>query len=448
MTDAVSDPRTAAHFRRYRRDAVLLRRPYPPHRGRVTHSKFGGLPNLPAHHPWPVTSKGVPLHFLAQIDCADIGFATPLPDRGMLFFFGRDDEEQIWNYEGSASDDCRVLYVLDAFAATPPRPAPADLPPIGGGHQPYTAWSDYLRNGEPGPNVHVEWPIDPVPIDSWPDADPNSLAEAAGDWRAKLIGYLRPAPEKTWQDREIQLRDYGAELEALRTETFARATGQIYEGEPSYKLKGKAASAIFFHAETGPQAYPQRWIAVHYAARAILHRPTILLGSDPALQAQLFTRADAWLKRSNAAGMDAPVPESDRAEFRAWLEGVRDPAIDGPLSMGTERVIFASLVATIRTYAGDRGRAAHLSDHSYAAMRFYFSGFTSLGTKFSQMLGHAPSAQEPLALDDPTVCLLNFASEDALGWMFGDVGNATFWIAPDDLARRDFTKVWATLAGH
>jgi hypothetical protein len=35
-------------FRRYRRDAVLLHQPYPPHAGRRTNSKFGSRTNLSA----------------------------------------------------------------------------------------------------------------------------------------------------------------------------------------------------------------------------------------------------------------------------------------------------------------------------------------------------------------------------------------------------------------
>jgi uncharacterized protein YwqG len=31
--------------------------------------------------------------------------------------------------------------------------------------------------------------------------------------------------------------------------------------------------------------------------------------------------------------------------------------------------------------------------------------------------------------------------------MFGDAGNAIFWISPEDLARRDFSKVRAAVEG-
>lgn len=113
-------------FRRYRRAAVLLHHPYPPHTARRTNSKFGGLPTLPAGVEWPRTSDGTPLHFFAQVDCADIGFRTKLPRRGVLFFFGRDGDEQSWLSDDPA-DDARVLYTLDSAAT--PREAPASRSP-------------------------------------------------------------------------------------------------------------------------------------------------------------------------------------------------------------------------------------------------------------------------------------------------------------------------------
>ncbi|HEX8555376.1 MAG TPA: DUF1963 domain-containing protein, partial [Sphingomonas sp.] len=138
----------------------------------------------------------------------------------------------------------------------------------------------------------------------------------------------------------------------------------------------------------------------------------------------------------------------EKTEFRACLEALRKPRYKQPLGYRAENLIFASVTATVRAWAGDPGRASRIPSHIYEALRFEFNGFESYGLKSSQMLGHAPSAQEPLSLDDPTICLLNLASEQAMGWMFGDVGNASFWITPADLARRDFTKVWATIEGH
>ncbi len=63
-------PPVESLFDRYRREAVLLHRPYPLHAGPRTNSQFGGLPRLPVQYEWPRTSNGVPLHFMAQVDCA------------------------------------------------------------------------------------------------------------------------------------------------------------------------------------------------------------------------------------------------------------------------------------------------------------------------------------------------------------------------------------------
>jgi hypothetical protein len=173
---------------RYRGDAVLLHRPYPPHIAARTNSKLGGLPRLPEYYEWPRTPNGLPLHFLAQIDRADIGLGSPLPPRGVLFFFRRNDEEQIWRAD-RPEDACRVLYVQDAFAATPQHAAPADLPAIGGYYPPPFA-RPFLHPGEAGPNIHVEWPIQPLGFDSWPvsSAVHTMIPAPSFDW-----GRLNPA---------------------------------------------------------------------------------------------------------------------------------------------------------------------------------------------------------------------------------------------------------------
>ena len=439
-------------FRRYRRDAVLLHRPFPPNRGPRTNSKFGGLPRLPEHHEWPRTPSGVPLHFLAQIDCADIGFPTRLPERGVLFFFGRDDDEQVWDSawkeQSDASEDCRVLYALDAFAATAPREAPADLPPIGGDY-PRPAWRDFSREGERGPSVHVEWPIDPRRIDTWPDALFEDLEKEPSAWPAFLSRLLGPPSSPTWQELEERRQSYGDRLDQRRAEAYALATGEPQPAEPaSGRRDSDDGRAIFFHAESGPDAWPQHWLAIAFAVRALLHRPARMLGADAAVQAPLIAAAEEWLRRSEDAGLDEPVSEEFRREFRAWIVGIRRDGDESPLYHSPAELVFESMVGVIRAWAGDPVRAARIPEPVYDAMRPRLGAYSVFGVQYSQMLGHAPSAQDPLHPDDPTICLLNLASDHGLGWMFGDVGNCTFWIRPADLARKDFTRIWGTIEGH
>lgn len=148
------DRRAAALLERYRSPAVLLNRPFPPQSAPVGRTFFGGIPTLPDGFEWPRTSGGVPLHFLCQVDCAEIGWQTPLPDHGILFFFGRDDEEQIWG-DGAVADDCRVLYAAEVLGSQGPSELPVDLPPIGW-YYPRTPFRDIPLEGDAPPRLHVK----------------------------------------------------------------------------------------------------------------------------------------------------------------------------------------------------------------------------------------------------------------------------------------------------
>lgn len=426
-----------AVLRRYRREAVLLHLPYPPHAGPRTNSWLGGLPGLPAHLEWPRASDGTPLHLYAQVDCADIPFPTTLPDRGVLFFFGRDDQEHLWSDgDDPASDYCRVLYALDATAATPRREAPADLPQVGSSSGRYMLPGFAHERGR-GPTLRDEWPIRPLLIPSWPQVLPSepdprlpgSGIPGVGDAeRAVLSVFLkwRESTKEEWEDSHAMALRYGEEVKRLQWEAYMQATGvRPAEGGGDQE----AGRTIFFHAEQGPQAYPQCWITVSHCAHAVLYQPANVVGSDRAVQAQLRSAAEAWLQRANGAGLDEAVPEAERGAFRAWLAGLRSPTDDAPLSYSAARLVFASTYATVRSWAGDRSRAARLPPEVYEALRYVFVR-VSPRVEFWQMLGHAPSPQDPPPPDEPTVCLL------------ADPGGfCKFWIEPEDLAQRDFSGV-------
>ena len=113
---------------KHREPAIMACRPYPPINLPPVNSHLGGRPALPTGIDWPRTSGGVPLHFLAQIDCAELpSSGKVLPDDGVLFFFARVDEEMLWG-EGDPKDDCRVLFT-PRIGPSEAR-APDDLPPL------------------------------------------------------------------------------------------------------------------------------------------------------------------------------------------------------------------------------------------------------------------------------------------------------------------------------
>ena len=74
-------------------------------------SKVGGLPYLPKGTDWPATPEGIPLFFLAQINCSALPSLSPFPSTGMLQFFIHDDDLYGMDFDdGENPDTFRVLY--------------------------------------------------------------------------------------------------------------------------------------------------------------------------------------------------------------------------------------------------------------------------------------------------------------------------------------------------
>ncbi|HEX6038553.1 DUF1963 domain-containing protein [Longimicrobium sp.] len=413
-----------ALFRRYRREAVLLHQPWPPHAGPPTNSHFGGLPRLPESHTWPRTSGGTPLHFMAQIDCADIRFTTVLPERGVLFFFGRGDR-YTWNREGPASDTCRVLYALDAGVRTPLRHPPADLPS--------------LESSLTESNVHFGWPVVPLPFDSFPEesALPYPGERDKGLWRRLLDRFVRGASDEPEISDDVR-EAYAEQLDARRAAALMAAAG-LPRTSQSVPGAGRDAGRTIFHfAASGAQSFPQYWAYIHHLALRFLDIPrSYSLGEKT--PGERVAKAEYWLARSREVPLEQPVAEEDRQALRAWLAGLDDHPV----------LVSYAAADTLRSFAGDPILAALVPDHVYAAYASYYSGYDEFNPHFSQMLGHAPACHQARDVDDPIICLLNIDADRGLAWDVASLnGKATFWITPDALARRDFSKVVGRLDGR
>ncbi|MBA3942074.1 MAG: hypothetical protein C0520_12765 [Sphingopyxis sp.] len=452
-----SNAKIADLFARHKADAVLLHRPYPPFAAAATKSRFGGLPALPSAIDWPRMKDGTPLHFLAQVDCGALPFPGGLPEGGMLFFFGRDDEEQIWDEEFAGDRPWRVIHAPDAAGDDPPRAAPADLPPIGGTY-PRPNWRPFLMKGEGAPNVHVEWPVELRRMETWPDAsaltEEDWDAEGGAGWRDRLLALVsrEKQAEKAEAERALLWEAYDNRLEAKRAEAFYAATGFARPVKPDEPYRGNMETALrLFGADDDADAFPQRWIAVGFFCRAL--RAGLEAASARAVVADVdahVAAAETWIAVAEEANAADPLPASDRQAFRQWLRSIErnDVPKRQPVEFRVADWIIAATEAVIRSFAHDRDLARLIPASVYEAMASEFEGTTVWGIQYSQMLGHAPSSQQARMTDDPTVCLLNLASDAGLGWMFGDVGEATYRIEPDALARGDFAAVRASLEGH
>jgi hypothetical protein len=177
-------------------------------------SWLGGAPQLGAT-PWPRGKSGEPLHFVAQIDLAEVAHATgevPLPTMGSLaFFVGR---------EGA------VIFVPEGQGKTPVYPPPGmpDLTEFGGS-------SDWRYDLE-GRRLYPYWPVSfsvldlpPPPedpeADGYDDDDYDDRSEAFGAAQAAAVERHLPRrkydlspglafagpPIPDWWQNAIQLSD-------------------------------------------------------------------------------------------------------------------------------------------------------------------------------------------------------------------------------------------------
>ena len=83
---------------------------------RDVRSRIGGVPDLPDGFEWPVW-RSAPLAFLAQIDLAEIGQQSVLPDlpqHGLLHFF-YDQEQSTWGFNPGDRGSWRVYYTTDGL---------------------------------------------------------------------------------------------------------------------------------------------------------------------------------------------------------------------------------------------------------------------------------------------------------------------------------------------
>lgn len=476
MEDKDVDRRVAMLLKRYSEPAILLNRPYPPQPAPSGRSYFGGLPTLPDGFEWPRTTGGVPLHFLCQVDCADITWQNPLPNRGVLFFFGRDDAQQIWG-EGALEDDCRVLYAAESRVLGKAMEPPADLPPIGWSY-PRSSFCDISLESDSPQRLHVNWPAQPLRMATFPDTSglPPAIADTQQSYYRlickttidEIIPYLNPSLitrsllEREPADRPAWDR-YDEVLPLARAQAFEEATGQKTFEDRLLVGMYDGARRMF-----DDKSFPQFWILIHFFARAVLrrHRGTSVF-EDPALTPeQLTARASAddlldeearsWFDRSCIVPLSTVTSDDERREFRAWAAGIqRYPSETSP-SYDTLKWLQLAALWAIRLWAGDPHLAAKLPSSTYecVAAEFHLSRVQRSHERdwytfeFSQMLGHAPAAQDAKPADDPLVCLLNIATDRGLGWSFGDGAACSFWITQTDLAARDFSRVRGTIEGY
>lgn len=425
----------------HREPAIMVHRPYPPPLVPCGGSHYGGRPALPAGVPWPRTSAGVPLHFLARIDCAalpDTGGVLPVD--GVLFFFARVDSDLMWQ-EGSPRDACRVLYVAKAGAveADPPE----GLLPILGGRSEQQRW--FRFPSEPPVALYPRWPISFYAISSWPDQ-----SAIPGWWDRDMKGY-----------QEAVVRARAAETVRLPDLPLA------VESTERWDLGANASAPVPTADGRVEKPFPQAWVMVDRICRALIQLirrekigffdHTSRTKLYPEMRSFVVRGALQWVRRAALEGHDhAPAPEA-AARFAQWLSMV---AGIGHLKDATQIAINVGMLGVTQAAGASPALAALIPPayyamvagrHSSARVRWQVNADKSktwrIATSFHQMLGNAPSSQEARSVKRDEILLLHLMSDYGVNFMFGDCGEAEFWIHKDDLKRRNFDNVFATVRG-
>ncbi|WP_282607393.1 DUF1963 domain-containing protein [Pelagibius sp. Alg239-R121] len=421
--------------------AIMLHRPYPLTSAHKGHSYLGGTPKLPQSLEWPRTSSGVPLHFLAQIYCAELPSSQGLlPDSGLLFFFAKIDEDMDWDNE-PLHDACRVLFVPDAAETS--TPAPSDLPKIQGG------WSAFEKNfvlpSDPVYCSYPKWPVGFFSIDSWPDASAfpghhyldnpfreyQTAIDQARSAEADRATGLPPLPEKVSYVDSSQLMDVG----------------------PKDKDSDTLPAAAF------DPPFPQLWLMIDRVARIVAtwsaESARRVRDADDALIAAYNTlRQDAvrWAAVAKAAGLLTQPDAGQQRRFTDWMRALRH---HDHRQIGTNvgSLYAKGLISAIQYIAQRPDLTAYIP-------KFYLQAYAKefLPNRYQrspgypnrvshQMLGNAHSAQQANPVDREEVLLLQLISDPGVNFMFCDMGEAEFWINKDDLANRHFDRVRATTCG-
>ncbi len=386
------------------RQAIVLRQHFPPHRAPQARSWLGGTPMLPGANEWPVNpATGKPLHFLLQLDLAEVpheaGLGLLPPDGALGVFLDLD-----WG----PGEAFRVVYA-QGYAGTPWHAL--DVPQglaMAYGDEAALAWPWALTPAH-GTQILPRWPVAPRLI-ALPESDhpgwPHTAATAQALLDAQGQNDLAPA---------------------LAIADFNGADGQAFE--PCW------------------YGYPQDWIAVQIAAAALVREAdrasrTLLNDPYPGLDeadraAQLKAareEAQAWFDHALGNPALAPLAPPVRKAFWDWLATHRALA---------ERVIPEAVEAAIET-------TLHASPEEAAKFPEEITARVAWRHALVRRTPEGVIAPPPARLFAPAsgaaelavthLLLLELPTNPALGHHFGG-GALQWWITPDDLADRRFEAV-------
>ncbi len=431
-------------------DSILLNRVWPPGAPVVGNSWLGGLPCLPPDMEWPQNNQtGRPLHFLAQVDCADLptlNGTSPLPRDGLLLFFSDLDEERL-------TESHAVVYVPKAQQTVPPRALPDALPEIDHAEGQPTGRSNGQRN-------FTKWPVLPTVVKIWGDSEEahpktfnrDYLKQSHAAHNANL-GALMPPPAKSERLTDMFPRTYRKDAagKPIRDERdqptydtaynpLAMPTGFPWCGAGIEafveSLRQQSVSAML-EAKNARHYVNAKWNDTD----EIRLKATAEADRKEALAAGITDLADKARAVLGARPALSPVDPAVLERLHSWLATL--PTQARGLLHAPQRAVSDSILSVARQAVTDPGLLALLPPAAFAV----HADWLTPSPKQSQHLMLGPAQVKTNSTAGSGIRLLCLDSDYGPGMMYCDCGVLEFWIRPDDLAARRFDRATAYTAG-
>lgn len=474
--------------------SVILRRQVPVRFDEPPRSWLGGLPMMPDNTPWPRTDDGAPMQFVAQIACADLPpglWSGHGPRKGWLLAF-----VDAYTLMGGDGEDGAVS-VLHIPALGPERHPPDDMGCARHAMADYIGWTAPIQR--PGvPKLWRRWPVDivvqdvPAPNEDgeWVPAPVTALYDGPSEKGSldRLDG-LDPRP-LTWRGALYLVQGIAKDLEDPQRLVVLRdaprpepgwLAARIAEDENNLAKRLGTIAQYTERMNVAPSPDARAGWESHIAsetAAAAIHRKNLAdlaewtgPGAEEALAAEFRKTAAAYLDWHGAqhamlAGLqdlimaqdlESVLPLADWAALRARLTAP-GPAHWQKWNLGQVKVRhslmdragnwpgFALREDMLDLYTRDAASRAAIPSEALAQLERKLRH--SEPRDALHRMGGPRDPVQSLAEPEDGELLFQFASDLALGWMWGDVGAFYVYLSAADLKAGRFARATGSLEGH
>ena len=460
--------------------SLVLVRQVPPRFDEPPRSWLGGLPMMPDSVAWPrsvaperLDEGEVPLHFVAQIACAD--FPAELwggvgPRSGWLLLF--------LNPHDSQGDDPRLFRILHTAELGSERQAPDDLRPV---ESEDSGDSEYrwCADADAIPSTWRRWPVDLLAVPNEVHDDGYRMVVTPKNFAATLYGGepIATAHDVTgmapfsWRGAlyvvDSVLRELGqpalangvapAQREALDTpgyiaslipELRAREQAWLSEEQPTAAVAGERRQQLDRLAA---------FIVDHPNGTSIAKRIDSDARSEAEWRSAAAERLGAIRAQIADRSLDSPLDPVDWEALRDALDSDRHSRwtvewtsrnSDYPVMLVEQRKslldladagLAAAVVELAADYQGDPALRTLVPPAVRDALESHWRALTD--NRPHRIGGfHDGLQSEPEEGPQSEVLLFQIASDEAMHWMWGDGGAYFLFVSPRNLAAGRFDQ--------